>query len=94
MARKDIFGSVMGPATASGGIMMSSGYAIRGASRSIMQSFEELSKSSVVELDPASWSTSPLSLIAWTRTMRRFRSCCRSDPRQRSGLPDPGQTAS
>lgn len=28
-------------------------YAVRGASRSIMQSFEELSKSSVVDLDPA-----------------------------------------
>ncbi|TGS08271.1 plasmid partitioning protein RepB, partial [Mesorhizobium sp. M4B.F.Ca.ET.190.01.1.1] len=27
-------------------------YAVRGASRSIMQSFEELSKSSVVDLDP------------------------------------------
>ncbi|QPC95743.1 plasmid partitioning protein RepB [Mesorhizobium sp. INR15] len=52
MARKDIFGSVMGPATSVADVQDVSGYAVRGASRSIMQSFEELSKSSVVDLDP------------------------------------------
>lgn len=52
MARKDIFGSVMGPAASSADTRDVSGYAVRGASRSIMQSFEELSKSSVVDLDP------------------------------------------
>lgn len=53
MARKDIFGSVMGPADSAARGKDVSSYAVRGASRSIMQSFEELSKSSVVELDPA-----------------------------------------
>ncbi|UCI10597.1 plasmid partitioning protein RepB [Mesorhizobium sp. B1-1-8] len=52
MARKDIFGSVMGPAPSPGQARDIAGYAVRGASRSIMQSFEELSKSSVVDLDP------------------------------------------
>lgn len=51
MARKDIFGSVMGPAAATADNDVTS-YAIRSASRSIMQSFEELSKSSVVDLAP------------------------------------------
>jgi len=51
MARKDIFGSVMGPAASVGDARDVSGYAVRGASRSIMQSFEELSKGSVVDLD-------------------------------------------
>lgn len=58
MARKDIFGSVMGPAAAVVDNQDVSGYAVRGASRSIMQSFEELSKSSVVDLDPAMVDTS------------------------------------
>ncbi|MER8464910.1 plasmid partitioning protein RepB [Mesorhizobium sp. M1396] len=58
MARKDIFGSVMGPATAIADGQDVSGYAVRGASRSIIQSFEELSKSSVVDLDPALVDTS------------------------------------
>jgi len=58
MARKDIFGSVMGPSPAVSGAKDVSGYASRGASRSIMQSFEELSKSSVVDLDPALVDTS------------------------------------
>ena len=53
MARRDIFGSVLGPATAVADTKDVSGYAVRGASRSIMQSFEELSKGSVVDLDPA-----------------------------------------
>lgn len=53
MARKDVFGSVMGPATSVADAQDVSGYAVRGASRSIMQSFEELSKSSVIDLDPA-----------------------------------------
>ncbi|TPN15931.1 plasmid partitioning protein RepB [Mesorhizobium sp. B2-3-3] len=52
MARKDIFGSVMGSAAAAQQDKDVSSYAVRGASRSIIQSFEELSKSSVVELDP------------------------------------------
>ncbi|TPL79622.1 plasmid partitioning protein RepB [Mesorhizobium sp. B2-3-14] len=51
MARKDIFDSVMGSAAVEQTRDVSS-YAVRGASRSIMQSFEELSKSSVVDLDP------------------------------------------
>jgi ParB family chromosome partitioning protein len=58
MARKDIFGSVMGPGAAVAATQDVSGYAVRGASRSIMQSFEELSKSSVVDLDPATVDTS------------------------------------
>ncbi|MBM2712845.1 plasmid partitioning protein RepB [Mesorhizobium caraganae] len=58
MARKDVFGSVMGPATSVADNRDVSGYAVRGASRSIMQSFEELSKSSVVDLDPALVDTS------------------------------------
>lgn len=58
MARRDIFGSVLGPATAVADAKDVSGYAVRGASRSIMQSFEELSKSSVVDLDPAFVDTS------------------------------------
>ena len=58
MARKDIFGSVMGPAASVADNSDVSGYAVRGASRSIMQSFEELSKSSVVDLDPALVDTS------------------------------------
>ncbi|UVK50146.1 plasmid partitioning protein RepB (plasmid) [Mesorhizobium sp. AR02] len=58
MARKDIFGSVMGPATGVANNQDVSGYAVRGASRSIIQSFEELSKSSVVDLDPALVDTS------------------------------------
>ncbi|MBZ9973958.1 MULTISPECIES: plasmid partitioning protein RepB [unclassified Mesorhizobium] len=51
MARKDVFDSVMG-ATAVEQTRDVSSYAVRGASRSIIQSFEELSKSSVVDLDP------------------------------------------
>ena len=51
MARKDIFGSVMGPTASTAEARDISGYTVRGASRSIMQSFEELSKSSIVELD-------------------------------------------
>ena len=51
MARKDIFGSVMKPSSARADNDVTN-YAIRGASRSIMQSFEELSKSSVVDLAP------------------------------------------
>ena len=58
MARRDIFGSVMGPSPAVADAKDVSGYANRGASRSIMQSFEELSKSSVVDLDPALVDTS------------------------------------
>ncbi|RUW90235.1 plasmid partitioning protein RepB [Mesorhizobium sp. M7A.F.Ca.US.011.01.1.1] len=58
MARKDIFGSVMGPAASVANVKDVSAYAARGASRSIMQSFEELSKSSVVDLDPALVDTS------------------------------------
>src|SRR4051794_14635231 len=58
MARRDIFGSVLGPAPAVADAQDVSGYAVRGASRSIMQSFEELSKSSVVDLDPAMVDTS------------------------------------
>lgn len=58
MARKDIFGSVMSPTVAVADGQNPSGYAVRGASRSIMQSFEELSKSSVVDLDPAMVDTS------------------------------------
>jgi len=58
MARKDIFGSVMGPAASVADARDVSGYAVRGASRSIMQSFEELSKSSVVDLDPTLVDTS------------------------------------
>jgi len=58
MARKDVFGSVMGPVAAVADNNDVSGYAVRGASRSIMQSFEELSKSSVVDLDPAMVDTS------------------------------------
>jgi ParB family chromosome partitioning protein len=58
MARKDVFGSVMGPATSVADARDVSGYAVRGASRSIIQSFEELSKSSVVDLDPALVDTS------------------------------------
>lgn len=58
MARKDIFGSVMGPAASVADVQDVSGYAVRGASRSIMQSFEELSKSSVVDLDPGLVDTS------------------------------------
>src|SRR5687768_6013408 len=51
MARKGIFGSVMEPAPAEADNDVAN-YAIRGASRSIMQSFEELSKSSVIDLAP------------------------------------------
>lgn len=58
MARRDIFGSVMSPATPVADNRDVSGYAVRGASRSIMQSFEELSRSSVVDLDPALVDTS------------------------------------
>lgn len=58
MARRDIFGSVMAPATPVADNRDVSSYAVRGASRSIMQSFEELSKSSVVDLDPALVDTS------------------------------------
>jgi ParB family chromosome partitioning protein len=58
MARKDIFGSVMGPATTIADAQDVSSYAVRGASRSIIQSFEELSKSSVVDLDPGLVDTS------------------------------------
>lgn len=58
MARKDIFDSVMGPAASISDVKEVSGYAVRGASRSIMQSFEELSRSSVVDLDPALVDTS------------------------------------
>ncbi|KQU95566.1 plasmid partitioning protein RepB [Mesorhizobium sp. Root102] len=58
MARRDIFGSVLGPSATVADAKDVSGYAVRGASRSIMQSFEELSKSSVVDLDPATVDTS------------------------------------
>ncbi|UVK49490.1 plasmid partitioning protein RepB (plasmid) [Mesorhizobium sp. AR07] len=58
MARKDVFGSVMGPPTSVSASRDVSGYAARGASRTIMQSFEELSKSSVVDLDPGLVDTS------------------------------------
>lgn len=58
MARRDIFGSVMSPAAPVADNRDVSGYAVRGASRSIMQSFEELSRSSVVDLDPALVDTS------------------------------------
>lgn len=53
MARKDIFSSVMSPsstdakASGPGPVLMG-----RGASRSIMQSFEDLSKGAVIELAP------------------------------------------
>lgn len=50
MARKDIFQRVMNP-TAADSQESAAPYVARGASRSIMQSFEELSKSSIVELD-------------------------------------------
>ncbi|MGX8014308.1 plasmid partitioning protein RepB (plasmid) [Mesorhizobium sp. ORM8.1] len=53
MARKDVFGSVMGAGAVAAEVRDVANYAVRGASRSIMQSFEELSKSSVVDLDPA-----------------------------------------
>lgn len=53
MARKDVFGSVMTQAPSAAHPRDVSAYAVRGASRSIIQSFEELSKSSVVELDPS-----------------------------------------
>ncbi|MBZ9701643.1 MULTISPECIES: plasmid partitioning protein RepB [unclassified Mesorhizobium] len=52
MARKDVFGSVMGPGAAVADAQDVSSYAVRGASRSIIQSFQELSKGSVVDLDP------------------------------------------
>ena len=52
MARKDVFGSVMGAGAPAAEARDVANYAVRGASRSIMQSFEELSKSSVVDLDP------------------------------------------
>ena len=51
MARKDIFQRVMSPAPAAE-TESPVGYVARSASRSIMQSFEELSKSSIVELEP------------------------------------------
>lgn len=53
MARKDVFGSVMGAGAPPTEVRDVANYAVRGASRSIMQSFEELSKSSVVDLDPS-----------------------------------------
>ncbi|WP_027062319.1 plasmid partitioning protein RepB [Mesorhizobium loti] len=52
MARRDVFGSVLNSVAPGADAQDVSGYAVRGASRSIMQSFEELSKSSVVDLDP------------------------------------------
>ena len=52
MARKDVFGSIMTNAAPKTEARDIAGYAVRGASRSIMQSFEELSKGSIVELDP------------------------------------------
>jgi len=52
MARKDVFGSVLATATPRSDARDVTGYAVRGASRSIMQSFEELSKGSIVDLDP------------------------------------------
>lgn len=52
MARKDVFGSVMGAGAPAAEVRDVANYAVRGASRSIMQSFEELSKGSVVDLDP------------------------------------------
>lgn len=53
MARKDVFGSVLAGMASKSEERDVTGYAVRGASRSIMQSFEELSKGSIVELDPA-----------------------------------------
>lgn len=52
MARKDIFQRVMNPVPPAEQADNPVGYVARSASRSIMQSFEELSKSSIVELDP------------------------------------------
>lgn len=53
MARKDIFQRVMNPVTPAEPVDNPVGYVARSASRSIMQSFEELSKSSIVELEPS-----------------------------------------
>jgi ParB family chromosome partitioning protein len=52
MARKDIFSSVMNPASSKPERNDSFSYVVSGASRSIKNSFEELAKGSVVELDP------------------------------------------
>ncbi|MGE0279088.1 MAG: plasmid partitioning protein RepB [Rhizobiaceae bacterium] len=52
MARKDIFQRVMNPVSPAEPVENPAGYVARSASRSIMQSFEELSKSSIVELEP------------------------------------------
>ncbi len=51
MARKDIFQRVMKPVLPAEPVDSPVGYVARSASRSIMQSFEELSKSSIVELE-------------------------------------------
>lgn len=51
MARKDVFSSVMG-APAAKANDLAPRFVARSASRSIMQSFEDLSKSAVVELPP------------------------------------------
>lgn len=51
MARKDIFQRVMNPVLPAEPVESPVGYVARSASRSIMQSFEELSKSSIVELE-------------------------------------------
>lgn len=53
MARKDIFSSVMNPAPATGDHDKARSYVVSGASRSIKNSFEELAKGSVIDLDPA-----------------------------------------
>jgi ParB family chromosome partitioning protein len=52
MARKDVFQRVMSPMLPAEAVESPVGYVARSASRSIMQSFEELSKSSIVELEP------------------------------------------
>ncbi len=52
MARKDIFSSVMNPASPKAERNDALSYVVNGASRSIKSSFEELAKGSVVELDP------------------------------------------
>jgi len=52
MARKDIFQRVMNPVLPAEPVESPVGYVARSASRSIMQSFAELSKTSIVELQP------------------------------------------
>ena len=51
MARKDVFGSVMGQPSPNGPDVAKA-FIGRSASRSIMQSFEDLSKSAVIDLAP------------------------------------------